>query len=206
MLNYDKKFLKIEIKEGIKLGRIIIVCFSCLLLFVLTGCSDGKGTVENDQTSSTTETKMPLNKQEAKGFGENFIKKLYSANPSDIDFNNVESIPQYAEKFNLYLTDKEFDDLYNHRYLTLAPEIANKLNESLEVADVTLKVEDPLEGSEENDEIKLSFQFQIHFLDENNERTDQAEIVGDMTIEESGETFKINRYYDRGFPVEKVME
>lgn len=152
------------------------MCCSVVILFLVSACG------------SKEEGEVDL--------GERFIKELYNVDDSNFDVNrmNVEQLIDYQNKFSVYFTEKEFENLANKRFFLIPLEIANKQNNEIVVQNIVLKKAD--RAQKENNSFDFDHSFTLIFIDEDGENIDEIEIKGQMSIVNTENGLKIDRYYD----------
>ena len=154
---------------------LFLICFSVILLFLVSSC-DKK---EDD----------------AKEFGEEFIKELYNVDYPKMDVNKMstEQLIEFQKDFSTYFTEKEFKELSIKRFFLIPLEVASELNNTISVQNIEIKKDSEQEKGES---IYFDHSFTLIFTDVDGKKGDELEVKGQMTIEDTENGFKIDRYYD----------
>lgn len=162
----------------LRLSFIILM----LMITIVSACSNG----EDQET------------EEAMEVGKAFLETLYNEDDTEFDFEDVTVINDITEQYATYLTEDELDELTTTRFLFIPKEIAanNKLTLSIQDIDIELDDEDVSE------EVKVTHTFTLLFTDESGEEEREEAIEGQMTIVDTEDGFKIDRYHDTGVPME----
>lgn len=149
--------------------RILVSLFILSLLFLTSACNNG----END----------------AKNLAQAFIHELYTidAQNADVEDMTIEELIDFQDSFSSYFTKKEFDNLAAIRFFTIPLEVANRLNNNLSVQDISI---------EKSDDQNFDHTFTLVFTDQDGNKLDEEEMKGQMTIIDTENGLKIDRYYD----------
>ena len=174
----------------------LFACFSIVLLLI-SACGN-----EEKQEDVEAETESTDISDSAREFGEKFIKALYTIEDTDFDLENPENMQAYQDEFASYFTEDEFEALNNKRFFIMPQEVAAKQENTIEVKDIKLEASD---NSEEDDSIEFEHAFTLIFKDEDGKEVDNAELAGQMVIENIDDDLKISRYYDEGIPNELLQ-
>lgn len=128
--------------------------------------------------------------------GEKFIKELYNIDKPSIDIDNSspEELIEFQNKFSSYFTKEEFTNLANIRFFLIPQEVSNKQNIKISVEDISFIKND--NNQKEKKETDFDFTFTLILKNQNEDKIDEIEINGQMSIIESNNKFKISRYYD----------
>ncbi|MDS9473210.1 hypothetical protein [Sporosarcina pasteurii] len=128
-------------------------------------------------------------------FGEEFIKKLYTVDNSDMDVSKMstEQHIEFQDGFSPYLTTDALQDLSLKRTLITPREVAFALNNTISVQSISLE-----EGGvqEKGESLYFDHSFTLIFKDEDENKVDEIEIKGQMTIVNTGDGLKVDRYRD----------
>lgn len=173
---------------------LLFVCFSIVLLFI-SAC----GNEEKSKEDSSAELESTDISDSAREFGEKFIKVLYTIEDTDFDLDDPENMQEYQDEFASYFTEDEFEALNNKRFFLMPQEVAAKQENTIDVKDIELEASDDSEG---DDSIEFEHSFTLIFKDEDGKEVDNAELAGQMVIENMDDDLKISRYYDEGIPKE----
>ncbi|WP_106495773.1 hypothetical protein [Lentibacillus sp. Marseille-P4043] len=148
----------------------VLLCCSVSLLFLVSAC-------ENQEDAATE-------------LGEKFIKELYSVDDPSVDAKKmgIEELMDFQDNFSSYFTKKEFEDLEKIRFFTIPQEVANKLNNKISVQRISIKKSDGDQNFEHT--------FTLIFTDQDGNKVDEEEMKGQMTIVDTKNGLKIDRYYD----------
>ena len=176
---------------------LLFVCFSIVLLF-MSAC----GNEEKSKEDSSAEQESTDISDSAREFGEKFIKALYTIEDTDFDLENPENMQAYQDEFASYFTEDEFEALNNKRFFIMPQEVAAKQKNTIDVKDITLEASD---DSKEDDSIEFEHAFTLIFKDEDGKEVDNAELAGQMVIENMDDDLIISRYYDEGIPNELLQ-
>ncbi|MGY0692349.1 hypothetical protein ACW2QC_06065 [Virgibacillus sp. FSP13] len=150
--------------------KLFVLLCSVALLFLVSAC-------ENKEDN-------------ASGVGEEFIKELYNVDDPSVDVKkmSIEEIIDLQDNFSSYFTKKEFEDLKKIRFFTIPQEVANKLNNKISVQNISIKKSDGDQNFEHT--------FTLIFTDQEGNKVDEEEMKGQMTIVDTKNGLKIDRYYD----------
>lgn len=181
--------------------RKLFLLLSYVVVFVLLISACG-----NKQDSA------PNAEDTAKDFGKKFIKTLYDVDDPDIYQRNftstddaeeiADAIKDYQGEFSLYLTEDELEFLTNSRFLFMPLEAAGNLNNTINVQNITFDKYDADQA--EGDAFKFEHSFALVFKDEEGNEVNEVTIEGQMTIIDTDNGLKIDRYYDGGIPMEII--
>ena len=132
----------------------------------------------------------------ANNFGQEFINDLYTIDNQSVDIKDmsVEELIDFQNSFSSYFTKKEFENLETIRFFTIPLEVANKLNNNISVQDISIE--------KTEDEQNFEHTFTLVFIDEDGNKVDEEEMKGQMTIIDTKDGLKIDRYYDAA---EKIL-
>lgn len=128
--------------------------------------------------------------------GEEFIKEFYTVEDSTVDLDemNVEQLIENQNKFSIYFTEKEFNDLANKRFFLIPQEVASKTDNTTSLQNI--KFEKNEQDQSESESHDTNYSFTLVFTDAEGNEVDKVNIEGQMTIVETEDGFKIDRYYD----------
>ncbi|WP_188455732.1 hypothetical protein [Virgibacillus oceani] len=187
-----------------KNARISIVVFLLVAFSVgMSACEDSTSdsAVLNDQSqkAQTSEDKDESERafeNSAIELGEEFIKTLYNVDDPSFDVKklSIKKLIDYQNNFSFYFTKKEFEDLRNNRFFTIPQEAANKLNNKISVQNI--KFEKYEQDQSESNSLDFNHSFNLIFTDLEGKQVDKVKINGQMTIVNTGNGLKIDRYYD----------
>lgn len=154
----------------------VLMCCSVVILFLVSACE------------SKEDNEVAL--------GERFIKELYNVDDANFDVNkmDVEQLIDYQNKFSAYFTEKEFKNLANKRFFLIPLEVASKQGNEIFVQNIVLKKAD--RGQKENNSFDFDHSFTLIFIDKEGENVDEIEIKGQISIVNTENGLKIDRYYD----------
>lgn len=155
---------------------ILLFCAIVSLLFI-TACENER---ENHEIS----------------LGEKFINDLYNVDEPIVDINDssVEELIEFQNRFSSYFTKEEFKNLANRRFFLLPQEISNKQNSKIVVKDISFIKNNNNQGEEKT--VDFDFNFTLLFTDTNENKLDEIEVRGQMSIIKSKSELKISRYHD----------
>ncbi|WP_099159592.1 hypothetical protein [Virgibacillus ndiopensis] len=153
----------------------VLFCYSVALLLLVSACENSE-----DDSSDFTDSAVEL--------GEEFIKELYNVDDPSVDVKNFEKLMDLQDNFSSYFTKKEFEDLEKIRFFTIPQEVANKLNNKISVQNISIKKSDGDQNFEHT--------FTLIFTDQDGNKVDEEEMKGQMTIVDTKNGLKIDRYYD----------
>lgn len=174
-----------------------IICLSVILFACQQGENKDQNEVNNDvnnEVNEEEEDEFGTNEQVIRETAEDFIYQLYDLQHEDIKLEEHEEIATYKEPFEQYLTEEEFEKIYP-TILYFPARLADNLEMDLVVNDLETTKEDSTDGV---GLFKLSFEFRLDIVDDE-KVFDEADIVGDMTLEHQADgSYKISRYYERG--------
>src|SRR5699024_397623 len=181
--------------------KLFLSVFVISLSVILFACQQGENNtpneVNNDVNNEVNEEddEFGTNEQVIKETAEDFIHLLYDLQHEDIKLEEIEEIATYKEPFEAYLTEEEFAKIYP-TILYFPARLADDLEMDLVVNDLETTKEDSTDGP---GLFKLSFEFRLDIIDDDGNVFDEADIIGDMTLEHQYDgSYKINRYYERG--------
>lgn len=131
----------------------------------------------------------------ANDLGQKFINDLYTIDDQsgDITDMSVEELIDFQNSYSSYFTKKEFENLEKIRFFTIPLEVANKLNNKISVQDIFI---------EKIDDQNFEHTFTLVFTDQDGNKVDEEEMKGQMTIIDTKNGLKIDRYYDAA---EKIL-
>lgn len=155
--------------------RLLILMGCSVFLILLSGCTDEK----NDAVE----------------LGEEFIKALYTVDNLEMNVSEMstEQHIEFQDEFSFYLTNKAIQDLAIERVLLTPREAAQFLNNTISVQNISLR-EDSVQGKDES--FYFDYSFTLVFTDEDGKKVDEKEIKGQMTITNTDDGLKIQRYLD----------
>lgn len=153
----------------------VLICCSIALLFLVSACESKE--------------------DNAVELGEEFIKELYNVDVQIVDANGMstEQLIEIQDKFSSYFTEKEFNNLSINRIFLIPTEVASGLNNTISVQDILIKKD---RDQEKGESLYFDHSFTLIFTDQDGKMVDQAEIKGQMTIVDTDDGLKIDRYYD----------
>lgn len=160
----------------------VLLCYSVALLLFVTACKD---TGADDSMNF---------KDSAVEHGEEFIKELYTVDELNFDFEDTDLMLDYSNAYSTYLTEEEFKDLSAKRFFIIPQEVANKQNRTITVQNIKFEKYD--EDQEESDLIDLEQTFTLIFKDQEGNTVDEVDMKGQMTVVNTENRLKIDRYYD----------
>lgn len=162
--------------------------FIALLLFV-SAC--GK---KEEGSFNITESAAELGKE--------FINKLYSVEyPSSNYYEmSVNSRMDAQNEFSSYFTEEEFKGLANQRVFLMPLEAATKQNSTISVQDITFD-----NYKLKSEQIDFDHSFTLILTDTEGNETAEIEINGQMTVVDSKNGLKIDRYYDSQIPKDMLV-
>lgn len=154
----------------------ILSCCSVAFLFLVTAC----------------ENKDP----EAQQLGEKFIKELYKMDDPNVDISRMstEQLIESQNKFSTYFTEQEFTNLTTKRFFLIPLEAASKQNSKISVQNISLKK--AVQNQKEGNPLDFDHTFTLIFTDQDGNKIDEEEIKGQMSIVDTKNGLKIDRYYD----------
>lgn len=169
----------------------VLLCYSVALLLLVSACENTE-----DDPSDFTDSAVEL--------GEEFIKELYTIDDPSLDYNgmSVESLIAAQNEFSPYLTEKEFEGLANKRFFLMPLEAASKQNNTISVQNI--EFEKTSGDSKESDSLDFDHSLTLVFKDQEGNKVDEVKIKGQMTVVDTDNGLKINRYYDSEIPVEML--
>ena len=155
--------------------EFVLMCCSIALLFLVSACESKK--------------------DNAVELGEEFIKELYNVDDPNVNANEMstEQLIEVQSEFSTYFTEKGFNELSSKRLFLIPTEVAFGLNNTIFVQHIALK--------EDRDQAKGKSLYFDHsstliFTDQDGKKVDEVEIKGQMTIVDTEDGLKIDRYYD----------
>src|SRR5690625_1254198 len=135
--------------------------------------------------------------------GEKFIKELYNVDEPSVDINDSspEDLIEFQNKFSSYFTEDEFTNLASIRFFLLPQEVSNKQNSKISVENISFT-----KRTDHQNESTTNFDFTFTLISTNHNQyiIDKFEVKGQMSIIESNNELKINRYYDHE-PLKDVL-
>lgn len=157
--------------------NVFLIPCILLFLFMLSACSEKAG------------GKDILNETDAANLGKEFIEQIYNIELDGlIDMNDPEPMLEYQNEFADYLTEDEFEDLFNRRFFLIPQEAAERQNSSIAVNDIEFEL-----TKKEEESMAFDLSFIIEFTDINQEEN----ITGQMTVSKTDDSLRISRYYDQ---------
>lgn len=155
----------------------------CFLLFLLSACSSME-----EETPNFPDLAMNLS--------EEFIDTLYTVDDADFVTENssAEEIIDIQNEYKPYLTGDEFEELSAKRLLSLPEEVASQLKNTISVEKIELEHNQQTE--DEKDSVDLNHSFTLVFKDETENKVDEIELTGQMTVIDTKDGLKISRYHD----------
>jgi hypothetical protein len=160
----------------------VLLCYSVALLLFVTACKD----TGSDDTTNFKDSAVDL--------GEEFINELYIVDELNFDFEDIELMLDYSNAYSTYLTEEEFEDLSAKRFFIIPQEVADKQNKTITVQNI--KFEKYNEDQEESGSIDLEQTFTLVFTDQEGNTVDELDIKGQMTVVDTENGVKIDRYHD----------
>ncbi|AVQ97691.1 hypothetical protein OBCHQ24_00955 [Oceanobacillus iheyensis] len=160
----------------------LLLCYSVALLLFVTACKDTGA----DDSSNFKDTAVEL--------GEEFIKELYTVDELNFDFEDTDLMLDYSNAYSTYLTEEEFEDLSAKRFFIIPQEVANKQNRTITVQNIKFERDDG--DQEESNSIDLEQTFTLIFTDQEGNTVDEVDMKGQMTVVDTENRLKIDRYYD----------
>jgi len=115
---------------------------------------------------------------------------------------SAESLIDAQEEFLSYLTEDEFEELANRRFFLMPLEAASVQNSTISVQNIELEQYD--RDQDESNSIDFDHSFTLIFTDQEGNEIDEVEIKGQMTIVETENGLKIDRYYDSEIPMDML--
>jgi len=165
---------------------LFLSCYSSILLIV-SACGNTMDTTLEDKAIE---------------HGKEFITELYTINESDFDFEDVEATLNLQEEFLPYFTDEEFENLKTKRFFIMPQEAANAQDSTISVGQIEL---DPYERDDtDSGVVDMEHEFTLVLTDEDETEVEEFEITGQMTVIETEDGLKIDRYHDSKIPVEII--
>ena len=154
---------------------VLLFC-SVSLLFLISAC-------ENKEDTSAE-------------LVEEFLKEFYNVEDSSVDLDemNEEQLIDHQNKFSTYFTEKEFNDLANKRFFLIPQEVASKKDNTISLQNI--KFEKDEQDQSESESLDCNHSFTLVFNDSEGNEADKVEIEGQMTIVDTEDGLKIDRYYD----------
>ncbi|MFD2209671.1 hypothetical protein ACFSMW_08100 [Virgibacillus halophilus] len=136
--------------------------------------------------------------------GEQFLKEVYTVDDPDFDFDNIELINDVQNRFSTYFTKKEFANLAATRFFLLPKQVANKQNNTISVQSIAL---DKYDGNqEESNSLDFDHSFTLIFTDRAGNEIDKVKMKGQMTVIDTKNGLKIDRYYDGNIIKDKLHD
>ncbi|MGP4066911.1 hypothetical protein ACTWPF_18650 [Oceanobacillus sp. M65] len=160
----------------------LLLCYSVALLLFVTACKDTGA----DDSSNFKDTAVEL--------GEEFIKEFYTVDELNFDFEDTDLMLDYSNAYSTYLTEEEFEDLSAKRFFIIPQEVANKQNRTITVQNIKFERDDG--DQEESNSIDLEQTFTLIFTDQEGNTVDEVDMKGQMTVVDTENRLKIDRYYD----------
>src|SRR5699024_2571975 len=176
-------------KKGITIQKTVACCFALLLLSI-SAC----GTDDNSNSSG----------EDAKELGKEFVTELYTVDNADTNVSDmeIEETNEMQHEFSSYLTEDEFKNLANRRFFLMPLEAAYQNKTTISVQDV--KLDEYESDMSENDELDFEHSFTLVLDDLKEDK--EIKITGEMTVIETEDGPKINRYYDTEIPGELINQ
>ncbi|HLR68406.1 MAG TPA: hypothetical protein VK105_14975 [Virgibacillus sp.] len=175
----------------------VLLCYSVALLFLVSAC----GNTEDD-SSDFTDSAVEL--------GEEFIKELYIIDDPSFEFDSSESMIDAQNEFSSYLTEKEFEELAIRRFFLMPLEAASKQNSTIAVQNIEFEQYDrdpdvtveEYNDRAESESLDFNHSFTLIFTDQEGNEVEEVKIKGQMTVVDTEDGLKIDRYYDSEIPVD----
>ncbi|WP_099156735.1 hypothetical protein [Virgibacillus ndiopensis] len=188
-----------------KKARISIVVFLLVAFSVgMSACENASSDnaaisndqSQNDQTSKDKDESERAFEDSAIELSKEFIKKLYNVDDPSVDVKkmSIEEFGDFQNNFSPYFTKTEFENLRNNRFFTIPQEAANKLNNKIIVQNI--KFEKYEQDQSESKSLEFNHSFNLIFTDPKEKEVDKVKIKGQMTIVNTENGLKIDRYYD----------
>lgn len=135
------------------------------------------------------------NEDNALKLGEEFIKELYTVDNPDMNVNkmNTKQHIELQDGFSPYLTKDEIQKLSIERVFLTPREVAFTLNNTISIQNISLE-EDSVQ--EKGESLYFDHSFTLIFTNQDGDKVDEKEIKGQMTIIETDDGLKIDRYRD----------
>jgi len=174
----------------------LVFCYTAAVVLLVSACGNAANSSENTEES-------------AKEAGSKFVEKLYNVDDPDFyeknfvstddDRNRAKAINELKEEFSPYLTETELKSLTDTGFLFRPLEAANNQENTITVEDLTFKKTDMDKVSK-----KVDFEHSFHliFEDEEDEEVEDVKMKGQMTVVNTEDGWKIDRYYDDDLPIE----
>ncbi len=156
--------------------RKLFVLMSCFVFVILlSGCDN--------------------NEDNAVKLGEEFIKKLYTVDDPDRNVNKMSTRKhlEFQDGFSPYLTKDEFHKLIMERAFLTPREVAFWLNNTISIQNISLE---EYSGLEKRESLYFNHSFTVIFTNQDGNKVEEEEITGEMTIIDTDDGLKIDRYYD----------
>lgn len=154
----------------------VLLCCSVSILFLISACE------------SKEDTSVEI--------GEEFLKEFYNVQDSNVDLEemNEEQLIDHQNKFSTYFTEKEFKDLADKRFFLIPQEVASKKDNTISLENI--KFEKNEQDQSESESYDYNHSFTLVFTDSEGNEADKVKIEGEMTILDTEDGLKIDRYYD----------
>lgn len=135
------------------------------------------------------------NEDNAVKLGEEFIQKLYTVDNTDRNVNKMSTRQhvEFQDGFSPYLTKDEFHKLIMKRVFLTPREVAFWLNNTISIQNISLE---EYSGLEKRESLYFNHSFTLIFTNQDGDKVDEKEIKGEMTIIDTDDGLKIDRYYD----------
>jgi len=167
---------------------LLLSCYA-LILFIVSACGN--------TTDATLEDK-------AIEHGKEFITELYTIDNADFDFEDVEATLDLQDEFLPYFTDEEFENLAIKRFFIMPQEAANAQDSTISVKEMELESYERDDVDE--DAVNVEHEFTLVLTDQDGNEVEEFDITGQMTVIETEDGLKIDRYHDSKIPVEMGQE
>lgn len=163
-------------KDGLMRKLFVLLFCSVSFLFLISAC-------ENKEDTSVE-------------IAEEFLTEFYNVEDSSVDLNkmNEEQLIDNQNKFSIYFTEKEFEDLANKRFFLIPQEVASKKDNTISLQKI--KFEKNEQDQSESESLDFNHSFTLVFTDSEGNEVDKVKIEGQMTIVDTEDGLKIDRYYD----------
>ena len=161
----------------------VLFCYLVALLLFVSACGNN-----SDFTDSAVE------------LGEEFIEELYNVDDLGFDLEDVDSMIAHQNEFSSFFTEDEFEDLSTNRFFLMPLEAANNQNSTISVENIAFVRYD--RDQVEKDALDFEHSFNLLFIDQEGNEVDEIEMNGQMTVVDSKDGLKINRYHDSEIPIE----
>ena len=182
-------------KGGVGMRKLFLLLCTVAVVMLTSACG-GKDEKTTDVEDAAGE------------LGKEFVEKLYTVDDPSFYQEHVEStndvteiaqsINKVHDKFVPYLTEEAFDSMANPRFFLLPLEAASKQNMTISARDIKLV---PYENEHsDSDSIDFEHSITLIFSDSEDNKTNEVELTGQMTVVDTDDGLKISRYHDSKIP------